>query len=125
MSGFFWVLLSSGWTWGQQLSFTDPIYLKATSMVFAGIVLAQMGNLLGCQTNRTSVLEVGIFKNRWIIMGIIFSVAVLLAIIYIPPLQGIFGTTTLGLYEWLYLLTFVPIMFMADELRKYIVRKSL
>ncbi|MFA0833170.1 MAG: cation-translocating P-type ATPase [Methanobacterium formicicum] len=124
MSGFFWVLLSSGWTWGQQLSFTDPVYLKATSMVFAGIVLAQMGNLLGCQTNRTSVLEVGIFKNRWIIRGIAFSVAVLLAIIYIPPLQGIFGTTALGLYEWLYLLTFVPIMFLADELRKYMVRKN-
>ncbi len=125
MSGFFWTLLSSGWTWGQQLSFTDPVYLKATSMVFAGIVLAQMGNLLGCQTNRTSVLEVGIFKNRWILRGIAFSVAVLLAIIYIPPLQGIFGTTALGFYEWLYLLTFVPIMFLADELRKYMIRKRI
>jgi P-type Ca2+ transporter type 2C len=125
MSGFFWVLTSSGWTLGQQLSFTDPVYLKATSMVFAGIVLAQMGNLLGCQTNRTSVLDVGIFKNRWILRGIAFSVAVMLAIIYIPPLQGIFGTTALGLIEWLYLLTFVPIMFLADELRKYMVRRSL
>jgi len=125
MSGFFWVLLSNGWAWGQQLSFTDPIYLKATSMVFAGIVLAQMGNLLGCQTNRTSVLEVGIFKNRWIIRGIAFSVVVMLSIIYIPPLQGIFGTTALGLIEWLYLLTFVPIMFLADEIRKYMVRRSL
>nr|WP_243686880.1 HAD-IC family P-type ATPase [Methanobacterium formicicum] len=123
MSGFFWVLLSSGWAWGQQLSFTDPVYLKATSMVFAGIVLAQMGNLLACQTNRTSVLEVGIFKNRWILRGIAFSVAILLAIIYIPPLQELFGTTALGLTEWIYLLTFVPVMFLADELRKYIVRK--
>ena len=123
MSGFFWVLLSSGWAWGQQLSFTDPVYLKATSMVFAGIVLAQMGNLLACQTNRTSVLEVGIFKNRWILRGIAFSVAILLAIIYIPPFQELFGTTALGLTEWIYLLTFVPVMFLADELRKYIVRK--
>ncbi len=125
MSGFFWALTSSGWALGQQLSFTDPIYLKATSMVFAGIVLAQMGNLLGCQTNRTSVLDVGIFKNRWILRGIAFSVAVMLAIIYIPPLQDIFGTTALGLIEWLYLLTFVPIMFLAEELRKYMVRRSL
>jgi len=125
MSGFFWILFSSGWTWGQQLSFTDPVYLKATSMVFAGIVLAQMGNLLGCQTSRTSVFEVGVFKNKWIIRGIAFSVAVLLAIIYLPPLQGIFGTTALGLNEWLYLITFVPIMFLADEVRKYFVRKSI
>jgi len=125
MSGFFWVLMSSGWIWGQQLAFTDPVYMKATSMVFTGIVLAQMGNLLGCQTNRTSVLEVGIFKNKWILRGILFSVVVLLPIIYLPPLQGLFGTAALGLFEWLYLLTFVPIMFLADELRKYLVRKNL
>jgi P-type Ca2+ transporter type 2C len=125
MSGYFWVLFSGGWNWGQQLPFTDPLYLKATTMVFAGIVLAQMGNLLGSQTSRTSVFEVGVFKNKWILRGIAFSVTVLLAIVYIPPLQGIFGTTTLGLYEWLYLLTFVPIMFLADEVRKYLIRRSI
>lgn len=124
MSGFFWILFNSGWIWGQQLAFTDPVYMKATSMVFAGIVMAQMGNLLGCQTNRTSVFKVGIFKNKWILRGIVFSVAVIMAIIYIPLLQGIFGTAALGLYEWLYILTFVPIMFAADELRKYFVRKG-
>jgi P-type Ca2+ transporter type 2C len=125
MSGYFWVLFSGGWNWGQQLAFTDPLYLKATTMVFAGIVLAQMGNLLGSQTSRSSVFEVGIFKNKWILRGIAFSVTVLLAIVYIPPLQGIFGTTTLGVYEWLYLLTFVPIMFLADEVRKYLLRRSI
>jgi magnesium-transporting ATPase (P-type) len=124
MSGFFWILISSGWTWGQQLSFSDPVYLKATSMVFAGIVLAQMGNLLGCQTSRTSVFKVGLFKNKWILRGIAFSVAVLLAIIYIPPLQGIFQTAALGVYDWLYLITFVPIMFFADEVRKYFIRNE-
>ncbi|MGZ4856746.1 MAG: cation-translocating P-type ATPase [Methanobacteriaceae archaeon] len=124
MSGYFWVLFNGGWNWGQQLPFTDPLYFKATTMVFAGIVLAQMGNLLGCQTSRTSVFEVGVFKNKWILRGIAFSVTVLLAIVYIPPLQGIFGTTALGLYEWLYLLTFVPIMFLADEVRKYLIRRS-
>ncbi len=63
MSGYFWVLFSGGWQWGQQLSFTDPLYLQATTMVFAGIVMAQMGNLLGCQTIRTSTFEVGCLKT--------------------------------------------------------------
>jgi magnesium-transporting ATPase (P-type) len=89
-------------------------------MVFAGIVMAQIGNLLGCQTTRTSAFKVGIFKNKWIIRGIIFEMAVLLSIIYIPFLQNIFSTTALGVNEWLYLIPFIPIMFFADELRKYI-----
>ncbi|MEN6330065.1 MAG: cation-transporting P-type ATPase [Methanobacteriaceae archaeon] len=125
MSGYFWVLFTGGWRWGDQLSFTDPLYLKATTMVFAGIVMAQMGNLLGCQTSRTSVFSLGVFKNKWIIRGILFAVAVLLAIIYLPPLQGIFGTTPLGIGEWLYIISFIPLMFLAEELRKYVVRRRI
>ena len=124
MSGYFWVLFNAGWSFGVNLSFTDPLYLKATTMVFAGIVMAQIGNLLGCQTTRTSALKVGLFRNKWIIRGIIFEVVVLLSIIYIPFLQNIFSTTALGLYEWLYLIPFIPIMFFADELRKYISNRN-
>ena len=124
MSGYFWVLYSSGWILGVSLSFNDPLYLKATTMVFAGIVMAQIGTLLACQTTRTSAFKVGVFKNKWIIRGIIFEVAVLLSIIYIPFLQKIFSTTGLGVMEWLYLITFIPIMFFSDELRKYFDRRS-
>jgi P-type Ca2+ transporter type 2C len=123
MSGYFWVLYSGGWTLGVNLATTDPLYLKATTMVFAGIVLAQIGNLLGCQTTRTSAFTVGLFKNKWIIRGILFEVAVLLSIIYIPFMQGIFTTTALGINEWIYLITFIPIMFFAEELRKYFARR--
>ncbi len=123
MSGYFWVLYAGGWQLGQSLPFTDPLYIEATTMVFAGIVTSQIGNLLGCQTTRTSTFEVGVFKNKWIIRGILFEVAVVLSIVYIPYLQSIFGTSALGLYQWLYLLSFIPIMFFAEELRKYVVRK--
>jgi len=123
MSGYFWVLSNGGWQLGESLPFSDPLYLKATTMVFAGIVTAQIGNLIGCQTTRTSTFKVGVFKNKWIIRGIIFEVLVVLSIVYIPYLQGIFGTTNLGIFEWLYLLSFIPIMFFAEELRKYIARR--
>jgi len=124
MSGYFWILYSGGWQLGDQLPFSDPLYIKATTMVFVGIVAAQIGNLLACQTTRTSVFKVGVFKNRWIPMGILFEVIIILAIVYIPYLQGIFNTTALGINEWLYVATFIPIMFFADELRKYFIRRS-
>jgi magnesium-transporting ATPase (P-type) len=120
ISGYFWALYSSGWTFGANLAPTNPLYLKATTMVFAGIVMAQIGNLLGCQTTRTSAFTAGLFKNKWIIRGIIFEVVILLSIVYVPLLQNIFSTTALGLNEWLYLIPFIPIMFFAEELRKYI-----
>ncbi len=122
-SGYFWVLYSGGWHFGQTLPFSDPLYIKATTIVFVGIVMGQIGNLLTIQTTRTSVFKIGVFKNNWIIRGIIFEVVVVLAILYIPQLQGIFGTAPLGLIEWLYVITFIPIMFLADELRKYLIRR--
>lgn len=123
MSGYFWILYNGGWQLGQALSLSDPLYIKATTMVFVGIVTAQMGNLLGCQSSRTSVFKIGLFKNRWIPIGIVFMVVVVLSIVYIPFLQSIFNTTALGINEWLYVITFIPIMFFADEIRKYLVRR--
>ncbi|PKL66357.1 MAG: ATPase [Methanobacteriales archaeon HGW-Methanobacteriales-1] len=123
MSGYFWTLYRGGWTLGQSLPFTDHLYLQATTMVFAGIVMAQIGSLLACQTTRSSSFSIGLFKNRWIVWGILFETIVLISIVYLPPLQAIFNTTDLGLIEWAYLLPFIPIMFGADELRKYYLRK--
>ena len=123
ISGYFWVLYSGGWQWGQTLAFTDPLYLKATTMTFAGIVTAQIGNLVGCQTTRTSTFSVGIFKNKWVVRGILFEVLVLLSIVYVPYLQELFGTTSLGIAEWLYLAAFIPVMFLAEEARKYFTRR--
>ncbi len=123
MSGYFWVLYGGGWSLGQSLPFSDPLYHEATTMVFVGIVTSQIGTLLGCQTTRTSTFKVGIFKNKWIIRGIVFESAVMLSIVYIPFLQPIFGTTGLGPYEWIFVISFIPIMFFAEELRKFIVRR--
>ena len=123
ISGYFWVLYSGGWQWGQTLAFTDPLYLKATTMTFAGIVTAQIGNLIGCQTTRTSTFTIGIFKNKWVVRGILFEVLVLLSIVYVPYLQGLFGTISLGIVEWLYLVAFIPVMFLAEEARKYFARR--
>ena len=123
MSGYFWTLTNGGWQLGQALPFNDPLYIKGTTMVFVGIVSAQIGNLLGCQTSRTSTFSIGLFKNRWIPIGIVFEVIIMLSIVYIPYLQSIFNTTSLGINDWLYVATFIPIMFFADELRKYIVRR--
>ncbi|WRK55709.1 cation-translocating P-type ATPase C-terminal domain-containing protein [Coprobacillaceae bacterium CR2/5/TPMF4] len=47
----------------------------------------------------------------------------LLLIVYVPFLNGVFGTAPLGIYEWLYLIPIPFILFGIEELRKKIVRK--
>ncbi|MHC5745927.1 MAG: cation transporting ATPase C-terminal domain-containing protein [Nostoc sp.] len=66
----------------------------------------------------------GFFTNRLIWLGIAIEWALILAIIYSPTLQKIFVTAALQPSQLLLLLICPPLILMADELRKRIVRQT-
>ncbi|MBE0446672.1 MAG: cation-transporting P-type ATPase [Actinobacteria bacterium] len=127
---FFTILYSGGWTLGTP-DISDPasplhgLYLTAVTMTFLGIVGTQVGTVFATRTSRASVFEVGLFSNRWVILGIIFSLLVAAAVIYIPFMQNIFGTAPLGVFEWVAALLFGIVILVADELRKSYLRRKL
>lgn len=123
MGGYFWVLYSGGWHWGESLDADNTLYLQATTMTWAGIVSTQVGTAFACRTNRVSVFTVGFWSNRWLLWGILFEVVLTVLIVYVPPLQKIFATAGLGWHQWAVLVTFAPIMFLSDELRKMFSRR--
>ncbi|MCL4472510.1 MAG: cation-transporting P-type ATPase [Actinobacteria bacterium] len=123
MAGFFWVMYSGGWSWGQSLAADDHLYLEATTMTWAGIVATQVGTAFACRTNRVSVIKVGFWSNRWLLWGILFEIVLTILIVYLPPLQRVFQTTGLGWQQWVVLSTFPIIMFVSDELRKLLSRR--
>ncbi|HSQ48847.1 MAG TPA: cation-transporting P-type ATPase [Candidatus Deferrimicrobiaceae bacterium] len=115
--------MAGGWTFGTQLASNDPVYIKGITMTFAGIVVAQAGNVLACRTNKQSIFRASIAKNKWIVWGIIAQLTILAVLIYAPPLQSVFGTTSLGLMDWLYLLALSIAIILAEEARKLFVRR--
>ena len=48
-------------------------------MTMAGIVMAQVGAGLAWRTNRRSLLAIGLFSNRFLLVGIAFEVALIAA----------------------------------------------
>jgi magnesium-transporting ATPase (P-type) len=123
MAGYFWVLYSGGWHWGDMLDADNHLYLEATTMTWAGIVATQVGTAMTCRTNRVSVLRVGFWSNRWLLWGILFEVVLMVLIVYVPILQKVFQTTGLGWQQWAVLALFAPIMLISDELRKMFSRR--
>ena len=115
--------MAGGWTFGMQLAANDPIYIKGVTMTFAGIVVAQAGNVLACRTSKQSIFRANIAHNKWIVWGIIAQLSILAALIYLPPLQPVFGTTALSLTDWLYLLILPIVIIAAEEIRKLIMRQ--
>ncbi len=123
LSAFFLFLSSHGWSWGQPAAPTKEIGLQATTIVFLGIVLMQVGNAFACRTERVSVFRIGLFGNRFLLWGIAFEVVFAAVLIYLPLLQPLFGTAAIGAGWWLYLVAFIPVIFLAEEARKAVIRR--
>jgi magnesium-transporting ATPase (P-type) len=123
MSAFFFTYWTSGY-WGQFLDLpsTGTLYLSATAMALAAVVTTQIGNVLAQRTERSSIVEIGLFSNRFIWVGIATELVVISLIVYVPVLQEIFGTAAFSPEYWLFLLAWAPVLLVAEELRKGILR---
>lgn len=114
---------SGGWILGMQLDPHSPVYIKGVTMTFAGIVVGQMGNVLACRTSKTSLFKTSLKSNKWIWIGLASQIIILTLMIYVPPMQSIFGTTALGLNEWTYLALIACGVILAEEVRKWFARR--
>jgi magnesium-transporting ATPase (P-type) len=126
MAAFFFVLVSAGWSPGDAVGHGAPLhhaYLQATTMSFLGIVACQVGTAFAARTDRASLREVGFFSNPLLLRGIAFELAFAAAIIYVPALQDVFGTASLGPRELLFVVPFPFIVWGADEIRRWLKRR--
>ncbi len=111
------------WHFGGSLPNNNPIYLKGVTMMFAGIVVAQAGNVLACRTSKQSVFKTSLKTNKWIIIGIIAQLSILAFLVYVPLMNSVFGTQPLGITDWAFLLSLAVIVVFAEEIRKFFSRK--
>ncbi len=126
--GCFSTWIAGGWHFGMALTpestfYTSGTYIKGVTMTFAGIVVAQIGNVLACRTSKQSIFRTSLAKNKWIMWGIIAQFSILAVLVYVPLMQNIFGTTALGITDWIYLISLALIVVFAEEIRKFLTRR--
>ena len=124
MLAFFSVYWLAGWRPGLAFPADELLHRRATTMTLAGIVAAQVGNAFACRTDRESLFRVGFFGNRLLLAGIAAELALLFALIFFPPLARVFGTAPLHWADWRLLVIFPPVVLLAEEVRKWIVRRT-
>ncbi|TMQ90517.1 cation-transporting P-type ATPase [Actinomadura soli] len=121
MSVFFYVLWRAGWHPGDATGEGAALhhaYLTATTATFAGLVTCQIGTAMAARTDHASLREVGLTSNPLLLAGIAFELIFAAALIYLPPLQGLFGTAALSWDVLAIIATFPVIVWAADELRR-------
>ncbi len=123
MAAFYFQYWTHGY-WGQWLDLpaTGELYLSATAMALAAVVVTQIGNLFAQRTAHTSLTRINLFNNRLVWIGILVEVILIILIVYVPFFQQIIGTAAFPLENWLFLLAWMPALLLMDVLRKTVQR---
>lgn len=123
MGGFFLYLFANGWSWGAPLDWSSPLYKEATTVTFAGIVLAQVANVFSCRSDRLSVARFGWFSNPLILWGVVIEITILTLITYTSLGNDIFRTAPLPAWIFGPLALGALALLFAEESRKIIVKR--
>ncbi|MBI4180342.1 MAG: cation-translocating P-type ATPase, partial [Chloroflexi bacterium] len=74
---------------------------EAQSLVFLTLIIIQFFNAYNFRSDEKSIFALRLFANKWLNLSIISQVVLMLAVFYLPFLQGVFGTYPLSAMEWL------------------------
>jgi Ca2+-transporting ATPase len=81
-------------------------------------VTAQIGNAFTGRTESERIHRLGWFSNPFLWVAIGVEVALILLLIYAPPLPQIFEHTPLPARYWAWLILYAPFLYALDRLRK-------
>ena len=94
-------------------------FVRAQTLAFCTIAIFQVFNAINCKSQDESIFKIGLFNNKYLLIGITASVSLQILATF-PPLQFALGTTTLSLYDWLIVVAISSSVFITDEIRKFI-----
>lgn len=112
-------------SYGQEWSFEQRKQLEFTchTAFFITIVICQWAVLIVCKTRRNSIVQQGM--NNWMLnFGLVFETVLAAMISYTPYLDTALNTFPLKFLWWLPPLPFFFLIFVYDEIRKYLIRKN-
>ena len=95
------------------------------TMVFSVLALSQLGHVLAIRSERDSLFTQGVFSNLPLAITVGVTVALQLAVIYVPWLNAIFHTQPLAAGELLLCFALSSVVFVGVEIEKSLVRAGI
>jgi Ca2+-transporting ATPase len=96
----------------------------AQTLAFATLSISELFRAYTARSERYNIWQIGVFSNRFMQWAVLSSLAILLAIIYLPFLDPIFGTTFLTPRDWLLVLPLIMLPSLVAEITKLFLRRG-
>ena len=88
------------------------------------IVACQIGTAFAARTERASLRSIGLASNPLLLWGIAFEVVFTAALVYLPPIAGVFGMTPPPPAALVLMAPFPVAVWGVDELRRWRLRQA-
>lgn len=114
--------LLAGWSPGDPLADEGSLYVQATAMTYAGIVMGRSAPAWRSAPAASRCSASDPFSNRFLLVAIVSEIALLLAMVSLPPPQDAFHMAPLDPRAWVLLAVWPFVVVAAEEARKALLR---
>ena len=113
-------LLTLGAYWLGEYVLSDPLTADgvARTMAFATLTLCQLFHAYDVRSERGSLFHIGVLSNPAMNKAFLVGAAMQLAVLCLPPLQGVFQTVPMDGLEWCVVLLLAVTPLVVCELEK-------
>lgn len=97
---------------------------RARTAAFIVLSCSQLFHSFNCRSMHESLFKIGVFTNKKLILATFISFFLQMAVIYIPFLQRVFKTESLGLFDWFLVIIVSSFPLWAMEIWKFAFRNK-
>jgi Ca2+-transporting ATPase len=73
---------------------------EARTVAVNVFVMGELFYLFGCRSLTRSMFSLGVFSNRWLLLGVAATILLQLGLTYLPAMNAVFHTAPIGLDAW-------------------------
>ncbi len=93
------------------------------TMLFTVMTISQMFHVMAIHSDRASVFTEGPYSNRALFWAVLATLALQVALIYVPFMQGLFKTQALDVGHVLIAVALSSVIFWVIEIQKWVLRR--
>ena len=112
--GLYWYLFRYGGA--------DLVY--ARTMTFTALAVISLLSVWSFRSLKESILTRGVRGNVWVTVSMTLSVGLHMVAIYVPKLQGFFGTVPLALRDWALIVVVAVVAVIVIDMRKMFIKEN-
>lgn len=122
VSGIITLSVFAMFEWNQQKA--GSTLEESMTVAVNTIVMIEIVYLLNCRSLTESLVRIGFFSNKYILLGIIVMISLQIVYTYLPEMNLLFKSAPISFEAWIMIIAISIVSFLIIEIEKWVSRKK-